>query len=75
MKNLKQVRGDDLFLDARHDKVNLKKKKLFHRKRNFSLQVKKKQTKIHISSFHDTTRKQKHNITKKKKTSRQILTN
>lgn len=67
MKNLKQVRGEDLFLDARHVKVNLKKKKTVPQETKLLSASKKKQTKIRISSSHDTTRKQKHNITKKKR--------
>lgn len=70
-KKLKQVRREDLFLDAWHDKVNLKKTKTVPQETKLLSATKENR----ILSSHNTTRKQKHNITKKKQTSRQILNN
>lgn len=58
MKNLKQVRGEDLFLDARHDKLKFKEKVC---STGNETSLCKKTKKKRISSSHNTTRKQKHN--------------
>lgn len=79
MKNLKQVRGEDLFLDARHDKLKFKEKVCSTG--NETSLCKKKQKRN--ASHHLTTQRvnkstTKKNITKKHthtRPSRQILTN